>query len=109
MRGAPANALVNIALRDVNALLAEGIVIGDMRVASLSARLDERMIERALRPTSFDPHRAAAAAIAIRAASERLGAAEVRQAFGIAPAAQPKRRPIVVVPRVAAHPVHTVD
>ena len=100
---------MDVALRDVDALLAEGIVVGDMLVAGLHARRDERLVQRAFGPTGLDPHRATAAAIPIGPAGKGLGAAEVGQTIGVAPALQAKRRPVVVVPGIAPHPVHAID
>ena len=107
--GVPADAVMDIALGDMNALLAKGVVIVDERQAVLLAGRKKRLIQRVLGRAALDPHRTLAAAIWIGARREGLGLLEVGQAVGIGPAREAGRRPVVVIQRVAAHPVQPVD
>jgi hypothetical protein len=108
-RGVPANAAVNVALGDVDALLPEGIVVLDPDVASLHAGLEEGLVHRMVGLAGLDLHRAGAAAIGVAALVEGLRALEVRQAGRVAPAFEAAICPVVVVPGIAADPVQPVD
>src|SRR5262249_29835164 len=108
-RGAPAHAAMDIALGDMHALLAEGVVVLRPAIARVHAGLQKGLVELAFGWAGLDPHRPAAAAIGIWPLVEALRPLEIGQAMGIGPAGQPLSRPIVVVPRIAADPVHAVN
>jgi len=109
LRGAPTDALTDIALGDMHAFLLEGIGVFDPGPTGLLPGLQKRLVKRAFCRTGFNQHRPFAAAISITSLVVTFRLFEVWQHLGVAPSRISEFLPMVIIPRIAAHPVHPVD
>src|SRR5215831_18207259 len=92
----------------MHAFLGKSIVVVNMVVSRLHARFEERAEKLALGRTGLDLHRPRAAAIGTGTLVKGLGSLKVRKAIRIGPSLEALARPIIIVPGIAADPIHPV-
>ncbi len=107
--GRPTRTVVDERLGDMQAFLAEAIVIFSNGISRLLATSQEHFVELVGGLAAADFHRSFAAAPSVRAIFERLHSAEIGQAMGVVPVRETVLGPAVEVQGVAAVEQHGVN
>ena len=107
--GRPAHAVPHRHVEGAKPLLPLAVEVGADRIAGLTARLDEGVVERVAFEAARRRERPAVAAIGVGAAAKALGAAEVGQHVSISPALRALLFPALEIERMPAHIDEAVD